>query len=123
MPVRYLLDEHLRGGALWQAIKQHNARGTDPLDVVRLGDPSDLPLGTLDPDILLWAERQGRVFISLDKKTLARHLRLHLQAGHHSPGVFIIRAGSTVAQVMLFLTLAAYAGDPASFHDRIEHIP
>src|SRR6266404_1456724 len=98
MPLRYLLDEHLWGGGLWQAIQQHNTLGTDPLDVLRVGDPMDLPLGAADPDILLWAEREGRVFVSLDKRTLPRHLALHLQAGHHSPGILIIRSGSTVPQ-------------------------
>jgi hypothetical protein len=63
-PLRYLLDENLRG-RLWQAIGVHNQTGAYPIDVVRVGDPPDLPLGSLDPDILLWAEREGRILVSL----------------------------------------------------------
>jgi hypothetical protein len=50
MPLRFVLDEHLRGGGLWWIIRQHNTHGIDPLDVVRVGDPPDLPRVTLDPE-------------------------------------------------------------------------
>jgi hypothetical protein len=123
MPLRYLLDEHLRGGALWQAIQQHSARGLDPLDATRVGDPADLPLGTSDPDILLWAERNGCVLVSSDKRTIPTHLADHLQAGHHSPGVFLLRTNCTVPRVVFALVLAAHAGDPLAFRDRVQHIP
>ncbi len=53
MPLRFLLDENLRGRALWQAIQQHNARGANTLDIVRVGDPPDLPLQSQDSAILL----------------------------------------------------------------------
>jgi hypothetical protein len=52
----FLLDEHLRG-PLWLAILRHNSQGGLPIDVVRVGDSPDLPLGSTDLDILLWAER------------------------------------------------------------------
>src|SRR5437867_1199230 len=91
MALRYLLDENLRGGPLWTAIQQHNSAGIDPIDVTQVGDPPDLPLGTLDPEILLWCEREDRVLVSLDTGTLPVHLSKHLQASHRSPGVFILR--------------------------------
>src|SRR3954453_23155519 len=119
MPLRYLLDEHLRGGGLWQAIQHHNALGVDPLDVVRVGDLPDLPQGMPDADILEWTERQGRIFVSRDKKTLPGHLTAHLQAGRHAPGIFLLRTVSTVPQVLACLVLAAYAGDPADYADRV----
>ena len=42
MPLSFLLDEHLRG-TLWRAIQHHNARGANPLDVVRVGDLDGIP--------------------------------------------------------------------------------
>ncbi len=123
MPLRYLLDEHLRGGGLWQAIQQHNASTSYPLDAVRVGNPPDLPLGTTDPAILAWAEREIRIFVSLDKKSLPPHLGAHLQAGRDSPGIFIIRSGSTIPEVIDSLVLAAFAGNPVDFQDRIAYIP
>jgi hypothetical protein len=88
MALRFLLDEHLRDGPLWQAIQQHNARGTYQLDVKQVGDPNDLPRGTSDPDMLIWAEREGRIVVSLDHNSLPGHLAVHLQTGHLHPGFF-----------------------------------
>ena len=122
MPLRYLLDEHLHG-ALWRAIQQHNVAGNNPLDTLCVGDPSDLLLGATDSDNLLWAEREGRILVSLDKNTLPGHLVQHLQSGHRSPGVLLIRPGRAVAQVVSFLVIAAYASDPADWQDRWEYIP
>ncbi len=122
MPLSFLLDEHLRG-TLWRAIQHHNARGSNPIDVVRVGDPESLPLGSLDPEILLWAEREERILVSEDRKTLARHLADHLLAGHHSPGIFTIRGTTTLSRLISFLEVAAYASEAHEWRDKIEYIP
>ncbi len=122
MPLSFLLDEHLRG-TLWRAIQHHNARGVNPLDVVRVADPENLRLGSLDPEILLWADREERILVSEDRKTLARHLADHLLAGHHSPGIFTIRSTTTLSRLISFLEVAAYASEAHEWRDRIEFIP
>src|SRR5262249_28767201 len=113
MSIPYLLDEHLRG-LLWRAIQRHNALGSQLLDVVRVGDPPDLPRGSVDPDILLWAEREGRILVSRDESTLGTHLASHLAAGHHSPGIFLVRKRCSLSQVVEWLVEAAHSSDPAS---------
>lgn len=90
---------------------------------MRVGDFVDLPLGTADPIILLWAEREGRILVSHDRNTLPGHLSDLLRAGRHSPGIFLIRLHSTVTQVMIFLIDAAYASEPVEWQDRIAFIP
>jgi hypothetical protein len=120
--LRYVLDENLRG-VLWQAIQHHNSRSAYPPDAVRVGDPPDLPLGTQDPDVLVWAEREGRIFVSLDKKMLPGHLAQHLQQGRHSPGIFIVISSSRLTDILDYLTYAAYAGDPLDYADAIRFIP
>ena len=122
MPLRFLLDENLRGGGLWQAIQKHNQVGIYPLDVIRVGDPSDLPLGALDPDILLWGERESRILISLDKTSLLKSLRDFLQSGYHSPGILLVRGGSTITEIFDLLVVA-HAGDPGVYQDTITFIP
>jgi len=122
MTLRYVLDEHLRG-PLWRAIQWHNSSGVYPLDVVRVGDPADLPLGTDDPGLLLWAEREQRILVNHDLDTMPTHLADHLAAGRHSPGVFMIRPDSTLPQILSFLRNAAYASDPDEWQDRIQFIP
>jgi hypothetical protein len=122
MVLRYVLDEHLRG-PLWRAIQWHNGRGIHPLDIVRVGDPADLPLGSDDPAILLWAEREQRILITHDPDTMPEHLEEHLNAGHHVPGIFMIRPRSTLPQIVAFLVDAAYASSLAEWQDCVHFIP
>jgi hypothetical protein len=77
MALRYLLDEHFRGD-IWRAILDHNAQSFAAIDAVRVGDPPDLPLAAPDSDILVWAERAGRVLISRDRRTMIAELATHL---------------------------------------------
>ena len=122
MPLAFVLDEQLRG-PLWHAIGSHNMRGVHPIDAVRVGDSPDLPLGSLDPDILVWAEAHDRILVTKDEKTLKSYLAKHLQTGRHSPGVFIIRRGSTLAGVTFFLAVAAHASESADWRDQVVYIP
>jgi hypothetical protein len=122
MALRYVFDEHLRG-ELWKAIQFHNGRAPDPIDVVRVGDPPDLPLSSKDPDILAWAELHQRVLVSRDKRTMVADLAAHLQRGRGSPGLFIIRRGADLAPVLAFVIYAASAGDEDQWRDQIVYIP
>jgi hypothetical protein len=109
MAVRFVLDD--------------NARGRDLIDAVRVGDPNDLPLKTPDPAILIWAQRQARVLIIHDKRSMPGHLFDHLQARHHSPGIFIPRSQSTIPGLVSFLATVAHASDPSEWADLITFIP
>jgi hypothetical protein len=122
MALCYVLDEHLRG-PLWRAILWHNRAGEYPLDVARVGDREDLPLGTQDPQLLQWAENAQRILVTCDSNTMATHLAEHLGAGHHTPGIFMIRAVSTLPQIVIFLRDAAYASEPEEWQGRIAFIP
>lgn len=118
MAIRFVFDEQLR-----HAVRKYNSYGPYPFDAVWVGEPPDLPLGSLDPDILIWAEATDRILVCYDKRTMAGHLQKHLHAGHHSPGVFLIRDGSRIDDIIDEIALRAYAGDPAYYVDRIDIIP
>jgi hypothetical protein len=122
MALSFVLDEHLRG-PLWQAILRNDLRGGEVLDVVRVGDPPDLPLGSQDPEILLWAEREGRILVTEDRHTIFTHLRNHLAAGHHSPEILVVRPGQPLRILVERLELVGHAGDPADVADGITYIP
>jgi hypothetical protein len=95
MPLAFVLDEHLRG-PLWHAILRHNLTSAEyPLDVVRIGDFAELPLGSTDAEILLWAEKERRILITEDRHTMLVNLRSHLASEHNSPGVIIARPGQS----------------------------
>jgi hypothetical protein len=122
MPLRFVLDENQRG-PLWRAIVRHNQTGTDTIDTVRVGDSDDLPLRATDPDILVWCEREGRILVTFDKATLAEHLSNHLQVGRHCPGVFTLRRGTRLPQIVEHLALISHASEAWEWADRIEFIP
>lgn len=122
MALAFVLDEHLRG-VLWIAIQRHNSYGGSPIDIVCVGDPPDLPLGSSDPDILTWSERNGRILISRDFSTMITFFARHLQAGNHSPGLIFLRRRWTIPTVIAALEIAANAGEPADFIDQVNYIP
>jgi hypothetical protein len=119
--LKYLFDENLRG-PYWHAALRHGVRTGYPIDATRVRDPAGLPLGTDDPSILLWAERESRILVSFDRATLPVHLAAHLAAGHHSPGIFALRRRAPIVVVVDFLMLAAHASDPSEWQDRIEYL-
>jgi len=122
MALRYLLDENARG-VLWHAIVRHNASSAEPLDVVCVGDLDELPLASPDPDILRWAEREGRVLVSFDQRTMPAYLIDLLQAGGHLQGMFVIRRRSRIRDVVAWLALAARSGDDDQWRDQVLYIP
>jgi hypothetical protein len=120
--LRFLLDEHLRG-PLWSAILRHNALGGFAIDAVRVGDPPDLPLGSDDPAILLWAERENRILLTEDVHTMPGHLANHQQSGHHAPGIFVVSTGCSIKQLVGHLELVAHAGFAGDYQDTIVYVP
>src|SRR5437588_6176757 len=117
MAIAFLLDENQRG-LLWSHVRRHNAKGLYPLDAVRVGDAMDLPLGSQDPEVLLWAERERRILVSRDRATLATHLANHIAGGHRCPGIFLAR-DVPLREVLEFLVCAGYASEPREWQDQI----
>src|SRR5436309_3563836 len=77
MALYYVFDENLPG-RLDRAVRRHNARGLYVIDVVRVGGPADLRRGSTDPAVLVWGERENRVLVSVDKRTIPGHRTAHL---------------------------------------------
>lgn len=122
MALAYLFDEHLRG-PLCRAIGRQNAKSSDPIDVVRVGDVDAPPLGTLDADLLAWSEAANRIIVTFDKGTMPKHLSEHLRSGNRVPGIFVIREHQNLKGVFEFLAFAAEASDEFEWQDRIVYIP
>ena len=119
--IRFVLDEHIPG-ALWPAIIQHNSQGHHLIDAVRVGDPLDLPIGSPDPDNLIWAEANGRLLISFDKRSLPGHLANHLAAGRHCPGIIILRS-RTIPDAVFDLAVIAHGSRPDEWFDMLRFFP
>jgi hypothetical protein len=122
MALAYVFDENMPG-RLYRAVQRHNRRGLHLLDVVRVGDLPDLPRGSDDPSILIWAERERRILVTLDVTTMPGHLAAHLAAGHHAPGVFTIRPKARMDDVVEYLAIIAHASDVQDWQDGSWYIP
>jgi hypothetical protein len=122
MPIAFVVDENARG-PLWNAIQGYNQGGIYPLDALRVGDSPAPPLRATDPEILAWAEQAGRILLTYDESSIPGHLADHLRGGRHSPGVLIIRAKSSLREIVESLAILAYASDPSEWLDRLEYFP
>ncbi len=122
MTLAYLLDENLPMRVV-RAIQRFNLTTEMPIDALRVGNVSELPLGADDQSVLIWAESVGRILVSEDKHTLPDHLDRHLAMGRHCPGVFLVRPGIGLLEVVEFLSLVAHLTEPFEWRDRVSFIP
>ena len=93
------------------------------MDILAVGEDTAPALGTPDPGILQWIERERYVLVSRNRRTLPQHLREHLEAGGHVPGIFLLRRRYSLGQIIEDLTLIWEAGRPEEYRDRIEYLP
>jgi Domain of unknown function (DUF5615) len=116
--IRYLCDEDVRN-----ALVACMGRIEPGLEILAVGLPGAPPKGSLDPDLLRWAEQEKCTLLSRDKATMPDHVRAHLAAGRHTWGVFIIRKGKTWQEIADALLLIWSASTAEDWQDRIEWIP
>lgn len=114
----YLVDEDTP-----HAIRDGLLRRQSEMEVCVVGGEMAPPLGTLDPDILRWLEREGYILISRNRSTMPLHLREHLEAGIHVPGILLLRPQSSIGRIIEDLLLIWGAAYPDEYRDRIAYIP
>ena len=79
--LRLAADENFNGDIVRGLLRQ------DPtLDIVRVQDVG--LSGADDPSVLQWAADQGRIIVTHDISTLAKHAFDRIAAGQPMPGVF-----------------------------------
>ena len=114
--LRLLIDEDVHGDILNGLRRRQLA-----LDMVRV---QDVGLShTPDPIILEWAAQQGRVVVSVDKKTLAVDAWDRVARGLPMPGVAILRILLSIGQAIDEMELIALAGTPDDFQDQVIYLP
>jgi predicted nuclease of predicted toxin-antitoxin system len=114
--LRLVTDEDVHGDIV------NGLRRRQPaLDLVRVQDVG--LRNTPDPIILEWAAQQGRVVVSVDKKTLAVAAWDRVARGLPMPGVAILRILLTIGQAINELELIALAGNPDDFRNQVIYLP
>jgi len=115
---RFLLDEHVKRAFL------RALRACRPKIIAwNVGDPGAPPRGTLDPDILIWCEVREFSLITNNRASMPLHLRDHLAAGRHVPGIFVLNTKMTIPETVAEVALINGAADPAEYLDRINYLP
>jgi hypothetical protein len=116
--MRFLLDEDVPEHLA------HHLNATEPLlDVVYVGGPGGPVKGTLDPELLLGAEADGRAVISKDHKTMPGHVQDHRAAGRHTWGVFLLRPGFSLQDYADDIVLLWAAATAEEWQDFLGWIP
>jgi hypothetical protein len=112
--IRFLLDENV------DPDYAASLRQTWPEVVVWLiGQPGAPPRGTLDPDILRWCEQHQFSLVTNNRTSMPVHLRDHIAAGQHVPGIFIINSRMTIGQTVDALALIWLEDQPENYTDLI----
>ena len=83
--IRYLLDENVN-----PILRSALLRNGPQLTVWQVGIPGAPPLGTLDPEILIWCQENGFILVTNNRKSMPVHLNDHLASGRRSTGVFYL---------------------------------
>lgn len=118
MKVRFLLDENLS-----PRIEVAVLRLNPNIDIVRVGGPNAPPLGTLDPDVLLYLERSQRVLITDNRTSMPSHLTAHWEAGGQLWGLFWVRPGTTIGELVEELLTIWEVSEAEEWIDKIGWIP
>jgi hypothetical protein len=116
--IKYLLDEHVNP-RLRKALKQL----APDIVVWRIGDPVTPPLGTLDPEILLWCEDRSFSLVTNNRGSMPVHLQEHLDIGHHTPGIFTLNPNMTIGETAEELVLIWGASEAEEYNDQINYRP
>jgi hypothetical protein len=116
--IRYLLDEHVN-----PRLRKTLKRAAPDLVVWRLGDAGAPALSTLDPEILSWCEAHGFSLVTNDRESIPQHLRDHLAAGQHVPGIFTLNPNLTMGQTVEELVLIWSVCDADEYIDQLNYLP
>lgn len=118
MRIKFLLDEHLSPDVV-AAVK----RQQPDVDILRVGMASAPPLGTKDPEILVFCEADRRVLVTDNRESMPGHIRDHFTAGRHHWGIFEIRRSLSIGQMAEQLLTFWGASDAEEWVDKTEFLP
>lgn len=93
------------------------------IDVVRMGMSHAPALGTLDPDILLYCEREQRTLVTENRSTMPDYEQRHFAAGHQHWGILELRPGYGFGVYLAELQLIWEASEAEEYRNRLTWIP
>ena len=116
--IRYLLDENVD-----HALRRRLLGLAPQMEILCIGEPGAPDLGTPDPEILSWLERTGYILVTNNRRTMPGHVRAHLQAGRHLPGVLVLTRRLSLAQAVEELYLLWSYVEEEDLYDLMLYLP
>jgi len=115
----FLLDENMAHRTIRKLLLQREPG----IRILAVGQPGVPPIGAPDPALLVWIEEQDCLLVTRNRASMSVHLRDHLTAGRHVPGIFIVPQRMTPWQVSDQLYLIWGASLPDEYQDQIVYLP
>lgn len=114
--LRLAADENLNGDIVRGLLRRKPA-----LDLVRI---QDIGLsGADDPAVLEWAASEGRILVTHDVSTLARHAFERVTAGKPMPGVFAVHMEAAIGPAIEDLLLLAECSLDDEWQAQVRFLP
>lgn len=118
MKIRLLIDEDLSPEYVTELQRSNPA-----IDVLWMGMPGAPGLGTPDPDILLYCEREQRALVTENRSTMPKHEQAHFAAGHQHWGILELRPGFGFGDYLAELQLIWEASEAEEYRNTLTWIP
>jgi hypothetical protein len=113
-----LLDENMP-----HAVREALRRLEPLLDVQVMGETGSPPLETEDLDLLAWLQREGRILVTRNRRTMPTHYANFLEADGHIPGILMVAEDFSIAQLVDDLFLIWSASEAEEWRDRLIYLP
>lgn len=114
--LRLAADENFNGDIV-RGLLRRNPK----LDIIRVQDVG--LSGADDPSVLQWAADQGRIIVTHDISTLAKHAFDRMAAGQPMPGVFEVTSVAPVGQAIDDLILLAECSFDGEWEGQVHFLP
>ena len=114
--LRLAADENFNGDIV-RGLLRRNPK----LDIVRVQDVG--LSGADDPSVLQWAADQGRIVVTHDTSTLAKHAFARIAAGQPMPGVFEVRSVAPAGQAVDDLMLLSECSFDGEWEGQVRFLP
>lgn len=114
--LRPAADENFNGDIVRGLVRRN-----PKLDIVRVQDAG--LSGANDPSVLQWAADQGRILVTHDISTLAKHAFDRVATGQPMPGVFEVRSVAPVGQAIDDLILLAECSFDVEWEGQVRYLP
>ncbi|MBC8448735.1 MAG: DUF5615 family PIN-like protein [Chloroflexi bacterium] len=114
-----MLDENMAH----HTVRKLLLRREPEIRILAIGQPGAPPLSAPDPELLIWAEEHHCLLVTRNRASMPMHLRNHLAAGRHVPGVLIVPQRMPPWRVSDQLYLIWGASLPNEYQDQIVYLP